>query len=210
MNFAPKTTYWVSWDLTQVNPSKQSHGIQLRALWGADLTILINEEVVNEFKLKYVYTDLDQRRGLDKFSPFNKKKFWIIGDSHPGYYTNSSPENLKTSKYDVSPLGMLALTLNNFLRSDWERWISTLPIFDDDIIAFDIGEIDVRCVLFEVSKKKGIDLYNLTDDLLKRYFDFLLYFNQKYILLQTNNFNRTRKVGLMELLYRQTKNFLRN
>ena len=180
MNFSPNMTHWVSWDLTQNNPSEETNGIQMRALWGANLAILVNEEVINEYELKYVLTDLNIRRGLNKFSPFNKKKFWIIGDSHPGYYTNTSTENLTLSSYDIVPLGMLSLTLNNFLRSDWRRWLSTLPIFDDDIIAFDIGEIDIRGTLFETSIKKDIELYSLTDDLLTRYFEFLSYFKQNY------------------------------
>ncbi len=51
-----------------------------------------------------------------------------------------------------------------------------MPVFEDDIVAFDIGEIDLRCGLFSLSKKKNTELNTLTDDLLKSYFDFLLYF----------------------------------
>jgi hypothetical protein len=88
---------------------------------GANLKILVNEQIVEDFSLKYIFTDLNLRKGLNSFSPFNKKKFWIIGDSHPGYYTNISSNYLTTSEYDIVPAGMLALTLNKFLKSDWEK-----------------------------------------------------------------------------------------
>jgi len=182
MTFGPKSTNWVSWDLSQDldTASNEENGLQLRALWGANFKILIKDEVVAEFPLKYTFTNLNIRYGLNNFSPFNKKKLWIIGDSHSGYYTNTSPKNLTSSNYDIVPLGMLALTLHNFLRSDWKRWINSLPIFDDDIISFDIGEIDIRCGLFETSNKKNVELYSLTNDLLEKYFEFLLYFKQNY------------------------------
>lgn len=179
-SFEPKSTLWVSWDLTQENPSKELRGLQLSSLWGANLKILINDEVINEFKLKYFITNLNIRLGVGNFSPFNKKKFWILGDSHAGYYTNASPEFLTTSKYDIVPLGMLNLALNNFLKSDWETWFNTFPIFDDDIVAFDLGEIDLRCSLFMASTKYNLDLNTLTKELLKRYFDFIIYFKTNF------------------------------
>lgn len=180
IKFAPKTTHWIEWDLVQDNAPNEERGLQMQALWGATLKILINDEVVSKFNLKYTFTNLNLRKGLNNFSNFNKKKFWIVGDSHPGYYTNISSDYLKTSKYDIVPSGLMALTLNRFLKSDWEKWINSLPIFDDDIIAFDIGEIDIRCGLFLSSTKKNIELGTLTEDLLKKYFEFLLYFKEKF------------------------------
>jgi hypothetical protein len=43
----------------------------------ANFKIVINDEVVSEFPLKYTFTNLNLRKGLNNFSPFNKKKFWI-------------------------------------------------------------------------------------------------------------------------------------
>lgn len=192
ITFNPKTTHWISWDLTQDldTAANEDCGLQMRALWGANLKILVNQEVVNEFSLKYVFTNLSIRNGLKNFSPFNKKKFWILGDSHAGYYTNTSTQYLTTSKYDVVPLGLLGLTLNRFLKSDWEKWYNTLPIFDDDLVAFDLGEIDLRCGLFSISQKKNENLDVLMGNLLERYFDFLLYFKDNFrkniIVIQPN------------------------
>lgn len=180
MKFAPKTTHWVSWDLIQDSPHNEERGLQMQALWGANVNVIVNGEVIDTFSLKYIYTNLNLRRGLNNFSEFKKKKFWIIGDSHSGYYTNISSYYLKTEKYDIIPSGLMSLSLNRFLKSDWEKWFNFLPIFNDDIVAFDIGEIDLRCGLFLSSSKKNIELHTLTNDLLKKYFDFLLYFKEKF------------------------------
>lgn len=180
LSFEPNSTLWVSWDLNQVNPSEETRGLQLSSLWGANLKISINGEIINEFKLKYLFTNLDIRRGINGFSPFNKKKFWILGDSHAGYYTNSSAQFLTTSKYDIVPLGMLNLSLHNFLNSDWETWFKTFPIFDNDIVAFDLGEIDIRCGLFMASAKHNLDLNDLTNNLVKKYTDFITYFKTNF------------------------------
>ena len=182
MTFGPKSTNWVSWDLSQDldTASNEENGLQLRALWGANFKILINDEVVSEFPLKYTFTNLNLRHGLNNFSPFNKKKFWILGDSHSGYYTNTSTDYLKTSKYDIIPSGLMALTLHNFLNKDFDRWFNSLPIWNEDIVAIDVGEIDIRCGLFLFSIKNNIDVYSLTDNLLKKYFYFILNFKQKF------------------------------
>jgi len=180
IQFAPKTTHWVSWDLVQDNAPNEERGLQMQSLWGSIVKVMVNEEVVNTFSLKYLFTNLNLRKGLNNFSQFNKKKFWILGDSHAGYYTNISSDYLKTKDYDIVPAGLMALTLNNFLESDWEKWFNLLPIFDSDIVAFDIGEIDLRCGLFMASTKKNLELNSLTNELLKRYFDFLLYFKEKF------------------------------
>jgi hypothetical protein len=192
ITFNPKTTHWIAWDLTQDldTASNEVNGLQLRALWGANLKIYINEQIVNEFQLKYTFTNLSIRNGLNNFSPFNKKKFWILGDSHAGLYTNTSTQYLITTKYDIIPLGLLGLSLNRFLKSDWEKWYNTLPIFEGDIVALDIGEIDLRCGLFLSSIKKNIDLSILKNQLLENYFEFLIYFKQKFkkdlIIIQSN------------------------
>jgi hypothetical protein len=190
INFSPKTTHWVSWDLTQNNIPNEEKGLQMHSLWGCNLKLFVDEKIIQEFPLKYTFTNLNLREGLNNFSPFNKKKFWIVGDSHSSYYTNSSPEYLTTSKYDIIPLSIMSLTLNKFLKSDWEKWFNTLPIFDDDIVAFDIGEIDLRCGIFLSSTKKNIDVDILTNELLEKYFKFLIYFKEKFknkILLLTPN-----------------------
>jgi len=182
MTVNPNSTHWVSWDLSQDldTASDEINGLQLRALWGANFKILINDKVVADFPLKYTFTNLNLRKGLKNFSPFNKKKFWILGDSHSGFYTNTSPDYLKTSKYDIIPSGLLGLSLNNFLNEEFDRWFDSLPIWDEDIVAIDVGELDIRCGIFHFANKNNLDVYSTTDDLLNRYFNFLLKFKQKY------------------------------
>jgi hypothetical protein len=66
------------------------------------------------------------------------------------------------------------------LNKEFDRWFNSLPIWDKDIVAIDVGELDIRCGLFHFANKNGLDVYSITDDLLYRYFDFLLKFKQKY------------------------------
>jgi hypothetical protein len=179
--FSPNVTHWVSWDLVQDNAPEETRGLQMQALWGATLKLFKNDELIKKFDLKYKFTDLKLRQGINKFSPFKKKKFWVLGDSHPGYYTNTkSIEYLKTEKYDIVPMSVMALTLYNLTNSDWKKWIENLPIFEGDVISLDFGEIDLRCGIFSASLKKSEDPYIILDNLLLQYFEFILTLKNKF------------------------------
>ena len=58
LSFEPNSTLWVSWDLNQVNPSEETRGLQLSSLWGANLKISINGEIINADAMQ-VYRHLD-------------------------------------------------------------------------------------------------------------------------------------------------------
>lgn len=191
IKFGPNLVHWMAWDLVQDNAHNETRGLQMQALWGSKLKLYQDDHHIKTFDLKYNFTNLKLREGINKFSPFKKKKFWILGDSHAGYYTNTtSVDYLKTEKYDIVPMSVMALTLHKLMNSDWDRWLDSLPIFEDDIVAFDIGEIDLRCNLFLVSEKKGIKVENLLDNLIKDYFEFILKlrnkFKDKLVILSPN------------------------
>jgi hypothetical protein len=181
IKFNPNLVHWMAWDLVQDNAHNETRGLQMQALWGSRLKLYQEDQLIKTFNLKYNFTNLKLREGIYRFSPFKKKKFWILGDSHAGYYTNTpSVEYLKTEKYDIVPMSVMALTLHKLMNSDWERWLDSLPIFEDDIISLDIGEIDLRCNLFLISEKKGIKLETLLDNLINQYFEFISKLKKKF------------------------------
>lgn len=181
IKFSTDCIHWMTWDLIQDNAHNETRGLQMQALWGSRLKLYVENELIQTFDLKYTFTNLRLRQGINKFSAFKKKKFWIIGDSHAGYYTNTkSTDYLTTKNYDIVPMSIMGLTLHKLINSNWSKWLETLPIFEDDIVCLDIGEIDLRCSLFDVSQKKGIDLELLLNNLLTQYFDFLLKLKERY------------------------------
>jgi len=180
IKFLPQTTHWFFWELVQKWPSDEDRGMQMGLLCGGILKFFLDKKIVFESPINYIRTNLKLRNGLNSSSTFNKNKFWIIGDSHVGYSTNVSTDLLQTKKYDIIPAGLIALSLSRFLNSDWKKWLLTIPIFKDDIVSFELGEIDLRMSLFQKSIKYNKDVKELLSDLIDRYCAFIIDFRKTY------------------------------
>ena len=120
------------------------------------------------------------RKGIDFNSTIHKPKFWMVGDSHVNYNTKAPLELLTTENYDIVPISVQGLSLSRFLNSDWRRFLTTIPIWENDVISFEMGDVDLRISLFKKSNEKKSQYNDLLEDLVVRYFEFIKEFKKLY------------------------------
>jgi DNA-binding transcriptional regulator/RsmH inhibitor MraZ len=195
LKLGPNGCYWVSTTLREIMPDENA-GQYWGMFCGVDLEIKVNDVCVYKIPLPWTITNNFLRKGIDFNSTIHKPKFWLIGDSHANYNTKAPLELLTTEKYDIVPVSIQALSLSRFLNSDWRRFFNTIPIWENDVISFELGDVDLRMSLFKKSKESRVPINKLMEDLINRYFkfigDFKTLYKNKIILLIPN---RTAKDG---------------
>lgn len=193
LKLGPNGCYWVSTTLREIMPDENA-GQYWGMFCGVDLEIKVNDVCLYKISLPWTITNNFLRKGIDFNSTIHKPKFWMIGDSHVNYNTKAPLELLTTKNYDIVPISVQGLSLSRFLNSDWRRFLTTIPIWENDVVSFEMGDVDLRISLFKKSDENKSSYNDLFEDLVIRYFEFIkefkkLYKNRVIILLP----NRTVK-----------------
>jgi hypothetical protein len=179
LKLGPNGSYWIATTLREIMPDPNA-GQYWGMFCGVDLEIRVNEECLYKIPLPWTITNNFIRKGINFNSSIHKPKFWMVGDSHVNYNTKSPIEYLTTEKYDIIPVSVQGLSLSRFINSDWKRFFNTIPIWDNDVISFEFGDVDLRMSLFKKSEEGGVPVEILLGDLLKRYFEFIKDFKKIY------------------------------
>jgi hypothetical protein len=195
LKMGPNSTFWVTTTLRELMPDPNA-GLYWGMYCGVDLEVKIEDKCYYKIPLPWTLTNDYLRKGINFNSTIHKSKFWMVGDSHVNYNTKAPIEYLTTEKYDIVPVSVQGLSLSRFLNSDWKRFFTTIPIWEMDVISFEMGDVDLRMSLFKKSKEKNIPVNQLLKDLIDRFTNFLkefrnIYKNEIIILLP----NRTIKDG---------------
>jgi hypothetical protein len=133
------------------------------------------DEVINEYKLDLKFIDISLRGRNDK------KNAWIIGDSHIGYISKEIKyDDLEYELIRLNPVTKVGLTMGRFANSKFLDYLSCLPIKDEDIIIFNLGEIDIRISTHIKSHNKGFNKKDIFNDILFRYLTSINKISQKY------------------------------
>jgi hypothetical protein len=195
LKMGPNSSFWVSTSFKQLLDVEDAN-----FFWGVycgvDLEIKIDKKCQYKISLPWTVTNDFLRKGINFNSTINKPKFWLIGDSHTSFNTKASIEYLTTEKYDIVPVSVQGLSLSRFLNSDWRRFFTTIPIWENDVISLEMGDVDLRMSLLKKSNEKNISVKILLGDLINRYFEFIKELKKIYnnkIIIQIPN--RTVKDG---------------
>ena len=185
LKLGPNGCYWVATTLREMMPDPNA-GQYWGMFCGVDLEIKVNGECLYKIPIPWTISNEYLRKGINFNSTIHKPKFWLIGDSHVNYNTTAPLEYVTTEKYDIVPVSVQALSLSRFLNSDWKRFFSTIPIWENDIISIELGDVDLRMALLRKSKEKNIPVNTLLGNLLNDYFDFIKelkkLYNNKFII----------------------------
>lgn len=149
---------------TLMEPFKSKFNLDLKLEFLEDET----NEVLETFMLPTYAVDI-KKRSLG--SDFYKRNVWVIGDSHLHEFSPkefSSPL-LQESNYTINPVVHHSLSLNRFIKSDYKRFLSTLPIMDSDTLLIVLGEIDCRVAFHRNAKLKNISVESLISQTLDKY-----------------------------------------
>jgi hypothetical protein len=179
LKLGPNGSYWVATTLREMMPDENA-GQYWGMFCGVELEIKVNDECLYKISLPWTMTNNFLRKGIDFNSTIHRPKFWMIGDSHVNYNTKAPLEFLTTEKYDIVPVSIQALSLSRFLNSDWSRFFNTIPIWENDIISFEFGDVDLRMSLLKKSKENDIPINKLMEDLINRYYKFIEEFKKLY------------------------------
>ncbi len=170
--------YWICCNTTGIHNINNNSG-QLTSKFnnGFFIKFYSDDELLYQYEYKYLKTNIER---LQRHSAFYKKTIWLIGDSHVAHmFKNIRDEDLNFGDYVFNYESIVALSLNRFLNSDYEEFLKTLPIKNDDVVCFMLGEIDLRKSLLYTSRNKNKSVNYLLHTLLYRYVEFYKLFTKK-------------------------------
>jgi len=143
--------------------SSFSSGVIFQILTEDRSKVLYAEEI------PFIITDY-KRRSFNSGESYAKPNFWLIGASMTGYMVRDlKPGLFTTSKYVITPVSHLALSLNRFLKSDYKKYLQSLPIRPNDTLGFFIGGVDLNVAIVRNAKLKGITPQHLLNKILFKY-----------------------------------------
>lgn len=110
-----------------------------------------------------------KRRSLGE--NFNKKNIWVFGDSHVDFFFCYGIKHpiLQTPLYTFNPISNSSLTVNRFVKRDYIKFLSSLPIMEKDEIIFMLGEVDCRVSLLRNALLKSIPIENHVSNVISKY-----------------------------------------
>ena len=158
---------------------------------GIILEFILENKIIYSKKIDFIHTDFNRRTKNNTVS-FDKPNFWVIGDSHVGFYFKDYDLNLlNRDVYNINWVSHLELSLNRFLKRDWRLFLKTIPIIDGDVLSFNFGDIDLRVSLFKNSRYKNCSPDYLLGKILLKYASFIkelkvLYPNNEIVILLPN------------------------
>lgn len=134
------------------------------------------DKVINEYKLDIKFVDYSLKSRDPK-----KINAWIIGDSHIGHACKDIEYNeLEYDTIKINPISKMGLTMSRFANSDYMEFLSCLPIMDDDLMIFNLGEIDMRVSVHVKSLRKGINKKNVLKNIVLKYLESIKKISKKY------------------------------
>lgn len=173
-----KGGYWSQFSTRgshRVNNKKQITSSYIEPL---RLSFIDNEtnKVINEFKLDIKFVDTSLRSRDPK-----KRNAWIIGDSHIGHlYGEIGYDELEYDLIRLNPISKVGLTMSRFTNSNYMEFLSCLPIMDDDLLIFNLGEIDMRISVHVKSHRKGIKKKDILTSIILKYIESIKEISKKY------------------------------
>jgi len=122
----------------------------------------------------------------------NDKVLWIIGDSNVwASFGNDEFKYEDIGGYKPVRISVTSLSLNRFLKGKNTEFMLGLPIKDNDVISFYLGEIDFRYTIHKYVLSKNKNLIDSCNDLMDRYFSTLIkikdYFPNNRIIVMSPN-----------------------
>jgi len=133
-------------------------------------------KVINEYKLDNKFVDYSLRSRDPK-----KINAWIIGDSHIGHICKDIGYNeLEYDKIRINPISKVGLTMSRFTNSDYMEFLSCLPIMDNDLIIFNLGEIDMRISIHVKSHRRGIGKKDILTNIILKYIQSIKIISREY------------------------------
>lgn len=166
INLKKGINYWIS--------DTYSNGLVYRL--NQDVTLFFddinkdNETIYKETINIGNYNLLHRSRGKN----MSLKNVWFLSDSNGYHYFSKYPYNSNEYFFEDKVLiniDVPELSVNRFVNSDVQKFINTLPLFENDIIILNLGEIDCRVSLYRNSKLKGRTLISHINNVLDRYVD---------------------------------------
>jgi len=134
------------------------------------------DKVINEFKLDIKFVDISLRS-----RDYKKRNAWIIGDSHIGHICRDIEYNeLEYDKIRINPISKVGLTMSRFTNSDYMEFLSCLPIMADDLLIFNLGEIDMRISTHVKSLNKRIEKKDILTSILLKYIQSIKDISKNY------------------------------
>lgn len=134
------------------------------------------DKVIGEFKLDIKFVDTSLRSRDPK-----KRNAWVIGDSHIGHICKDIGYNdLEYDKIRINPISKVGLTMSRFTNSDYMEFLSCLPIMDDDLLIFNLGEIDMRITIHVKSRNKEIGKKDILTNIILKYIQSIKEISKKY------------------------------
>jgi len=134
-----------------------------------------NGNTIKEFKLDIKFVD-ESLRGKNQ-----KRCAWIIGDSHIGHLCKDIHyDELEYDKIRFNPLCRQSVTMSRFYKSDYINYLSYFPIKDNDVLLFNLGEIDMRMAIHVKNHQKKIDKKDLMTGIILNYLTAIKNISNKY------------------------------
>jgi len=159
----PNCNYWVTFNTVDIGYTTQfTMGV---------FVAFIDEynNTVHSQELPFITTDI-KRRSLGNYSN-SIPNFWIIGDSNIGVMMKD--KSLLINNKVINWASHLFLSINRFIKSDYKSFLKTLPIQKGDIIAFMLGEIDLRVSCGRNAGLKGISAEHNLDRIINKYYNII-------------------------------------
>jgi hypothetical protein len=175
----PGHNYWCSFNAN-------GHGVGFNIVTNFSLGFyfkLLTEDgskVLYSEEVPLIITDY-KRRSFSGKDTYAKPNFWLIGASMTGYMVRDmKPDIFITNKYVITPVSHLSLSLNRFLKSDYKKFLQSIPINSNDTIGLFLGGVDLNVSVIRNAKLKGVTPQHLLNRILFKYLEAIKEIQQLY------------------------------
>jgi hypothetical protein len=127
-------------------------------------------------ELPFIITD-HKRRSLGKYS-HSIPNMWIIGDSNVSVMMRD--RSLLINNKVINWVSHLFLSINRFIKSDYQSFLKTIPIHNGDTLVFMFGEIDLRVSCGRNAGLKGISAEHNLDRIINKYYNVIKEIKELY------------------------------
>lgn len=143
---------------------------------------LDTSEIIKDETFKFNFKIPDFRNARVDNESTTDKRLWIIGDSNVWTTFGGIEVNTLNPIDDYIPVRYThpSLSLYSFINGDYLGHLDVLPIYEQDILFFYLGEIDLRYSLLKTHFNKKIDLDFLIKKIVFDYFETLKNVSKKY------------------------------
>ena len=135
-----------------------------------------NNNIILKQEIPFIITDY-KKRSLGKYS-HSIPNMWIIGDSNVGVMMKD--KSLLINNKVINWVSHLFLSINRFIKSDYQSFLKTIPIHKDDTLVFMFGEIDLRVSCGRNAGLKGISAEHNLDRIINKYYNVIKEIKELY------------------------------